>query len=151
LMNVSIPIMVEAWEAKEYHRVRKVFYSIASVALLTTLPIVLLLSLFSRQIMGFYGEAFVEGWPLLVLLLAAAPLHAVSKVASGVLYGMNLAWSVLAANIAWSATLLYVTFILLDDLGILALAAAFLSAYAVLSIVTSLSVFFISNSLRVDP
>jgi O-antigen/teichoic acid export membrane protein len=68
----------------------------------------------------------------LVLLLAAAPLHALAKITSGALLGMNRAWWVLGVNLIWSGVLLAVTAWLVPTRGVMGLSIAFLAAYAML-------------------
>ena len=137
LMSVSIPVLVQEWEAGERSRFRRIYLSITGFALVVTLIAAVPLSLLSPWIMTLYGPDFREGWAILILLLAAASLHAVAKIASGALYGMNKAWWVLLANLGWGGTLLLGTLMLLEEFGALGLGIAFLAAYVVLSTVTT--------------
>ena len=62
-----------------------------------------------------YGPGFRDGWAVLVLLLAAAPLHALAKIASSALLAMNRAWWVLGVNVIWSTTLPILTVLLVSQ------------------------------------
>ncbi|QPC43679.1 oligosaccharide flippase family protein [Kaustia mangrovi] len=133
LMSVSIPTLVQEWEAGRRARFRKVTFWICGLTLAIALPPATAGALLSPWIMSFYGPEFRDGWAVLVFLLAAAPLHALAKISSGALLGMNRAWWVLAINMAWGATVIAVTLWLLPAHGVLGLAIAFFSAYLVLS------------------
>jgi O-antigen/teichoic acid export membrane protein len=132
LLSVSIPVLVQEWEAGRKERFRAVTLWICGLTLALSLPPAVLAGFLSRWIMSLYGSGFREGWLILVLLLAAAPLHALAKIASGALLGMNLAWWVLGLNLGWSATLIAITAWLVPTRGALGLAIAFLASYAVL-------------------
>jgi O-antigen/teichoic acid export membrane protein len=132
LMSVSIPVLVQEWEAGRKESFRQVTLWMCGLMLALSLPPALLAALLSPWIMSLYGPGFREGWMILVLLLAAAPLHALAKIASGALLGMNRAWWVLGVNMAWSGTLVAVTAWLVPTRGAIGLAIAFLAAYAML-------------------
>ena len=133
LMSVSIPTLVQEWEAGRRKRFRQVTFWISALMLAVSVPPVLVASLLSPSIMALYGPSFRDGWMLMVLLLAAAPLHGLAKIASSALYGMNRAWWVLGVNLVWGATILALTAWFLPSLGTLALALGFLVAYGVLA------------------
>ncbi len=137
LMSVSVPVLVQEWEAGERGRFRKIYIAITAFALVVTLIAAVPLALVSPWIMALYGPDFRDGWPILILLLAAGSLHAIAKIASGALYGMNKAWWVLLANLIWGGTLLFGTLLLLDGFGAVGLGIAFLAAYAALGAVTA--------------
>lgn len=132
LMSVSIPVFVQEWEAGRKERFRAVTLWMCGLMLALSLPPAVLAALLSPWIMSLYGPGFREGWTVLVLLLAAAPLHALAKIASGALLGMNRAWWVLGVNLGWGATLLAVTAWLVPTRGVMGLAIGFLAAYAML-------------------
>lgn len=149
LMSVSMPVLVQEWEAGRRERFRKVTFWICGLMLTFAVPPVVLLSLLSPWIMNLYGASFRDGWIVLVLLLAAAPLHALAKIASGALLGMNRAWWVLGANLAWGVTLLMVTLWLVPGHGVTGLAIAFLAAYSVLGTLSFMSMFVGSRLLTI--
>ncbi len=134
LMSVSIPVLVQEWEAGRRERFRRVTLGICGLMLAMSLPAVLLVAFLSPWVMSLYGPGFREGGMVLVLLLAAAPLHALAKIASGALFGMNRAWWVLGVNLVWGMALLTITAWLVPTFGVTGLAIAFLAAYAILGI-----------------
>ena len=146
LMSVSIPVLVREWEEGQNERFRKIFLGLAGVAGVTTFVGAAVLSIMSPWIMSLYGPGFSDGWMVLVVLLMAAPLHAVANISSGGLLGMNRAWSLFFANLGWGGTLLTVTVLLQEPLGVLGLAVAFLTAYLVLASTTITLVLLRSNA-----
>lgn len=138
LMSVSIPVLVQEWEGGRQQRFRKVILGMCGITLAITLPAVIPLAFVSSWIMGLYGRGFEEGWLAFILLLAAAPLHALSKIGTAALLGMNRAWSLLGVNLVWGATLLGLAVWLVPIHGAEGLAAAFMAAYAVLAIASLL-------------
>jgi O-antigen/teichoic acid export membrane protein len=133
LMSVSIPVLVQEWDAGRKERFRAVTLWICGLMLGLSLPPAVVAAFLSPWIMSLYGPGFREGWMILVLLLAAAPLLALAKIASGALLGMNRAWWVLGVNLGWGATLLAVTAWLIPTRGAMGLGIAFLAAYGVLA------------------
>ena len=132
LMSVSIPVLVQEWEAGRREQFRRVTFGICGLMLARSLPPVILVAFFSPWVMSLYGPGFHEGEMVLVLLLAAAPLHALTKIAFGALFAMSLAWWVLGVNVVWGITLLMVAISLVSKLGAMGLAIGFLVSYAIL-------------------
>jgi O-antigen/teichoic acid export membrane protein len=110
--------------------------------LVGSLPPVLFIALLSPWVMSLYGPGFRDGWLLLILLVLAAPLHAMAKMASTGLLGMNRAWSLAWLNGLWGVTMLVTTSILAPQLGALGLAVAFLFAYLILMASTTALLFW---------
>lgn len=146
LMSVSIPVLVQEWEAGRRERFRTVTLWICSLMLACTLPPVALIAALSPWVMSLYGPGFLEGWLILVLLVIAAPLHALAKIASGALFAINRAWWVLGVNLFWGVTILTLTLWLTPRWGAEGLAVAFLVAYSVLGITSVVMVLLGSRS-----
>ncbi len=148
LMSVSIPILVQEWEAGRLRRFRKVISGMCGATLAIALPVIIPLAVASPWVMALYGHEFESGWIVLILLLAAAPLHALSKIASGALLGMNRAWSVFGVNLAWGTSLCAMTLWLVPAYGALGLSIAFVTAYALLAVTALALVMFRSRATR---
>src|SRR5256884_2580137 len=140
-MSVSIPVLVQEWEAGRKERFRAVTLWISGLMLTITLPSAVVGAFLSPWIMSLYGPGFRDGWIILVLLLAAAPPLALTKIASCALLGMNRAWWVLAINLCWGTMLLEITAWLVPTHGVLGLAIAFLAAYSMLGVLSFALVF----------
>lgn len=144
LTSVSIPILVQEWESGRIERFRKVTLWICNLTLACALPPVALIAALSPWVMTLYGPGFREGWLILVLLVAAAPLHALSKIASGALLGMNRAWWVLVTNLVWGVSLIGMVLFFVPLAGALGLAGAFLSSHIITVTIKLLIVFRIA-------
>jgi O-antigen/teichoic acid export membrane protein len=142
LATVSAPILVQQWENGSLQRFRKIFLLNAGFLLAISAVPVLIVTMLSPWIMGLYGPAFGEGWLVLVLLLAAAPMHALDKIASSALLGMNRAWWALGINFLWGATLLTLASWLIPAFGAQGLATAFLVTYSIIGVGSVVIVLF---------
>ena len=129
LMSVSIPTLVQEWELGKRARFRKIVLSISLLVLSICVPAVLLVAFISPWIMSWYGSGFGEGSSILVLLVVAAPFHALSNIGSAALLGMDRAWFLLVSSAVWGATLLAVTLWALPQMGVMSLAYGFVAAY----------------------
>jgi O-antigen/teichoic acid export membrane protein len=130
IMSSSIPVLVQEWEHGSRANFRRTTTWIALITLAATLAPAVVVALSAKPVMSFYGRAFAGGWSVLVVLVLAAPLHALTRVASGALYGMNRAWRVFASNLTWGVLLIATATLLIPAQGALGLAVAFLIAYA---------------------
>lgn len=147
LASVSTPILVQEWTARRFARFRSVVFGVCGlVASLSFIP-VLVCSIVASTIMGLYGPDFQAGWLVLVTLLVAAPIHAISKVLTGALLGMNRPWVVLLLNLLWAAVLVSLARLLISRLGPLGVSSAFLAAYIILS-VSAFAVVWTGSRLR---
>ena len=147
-MSVSIPILVQEWEGKNFDRFLRVFTGVVITMLAISLPFVAAISLFSSWVMGLYGPGFSDGWVILVLLLIAAPLHGFSKISSGVLLAMNKAWLVFGLKSVWGIVLIVLAMLLVGGYGATGLAIAFLASYGVLSILSALCIVVIVRRVQ---
>ena len=140
VMSASLPALVREWEFGETKRFHRIMLGMAGLTLAIAVPLVLLVSIFSPLVMSFYGVGFREGWLILVLILAAAPLHALAKVASAALLGMNKAWAVFNLNLCWGFVLSIMSIVLIPTTGVTGLATAFLVSYLVLAATSVITV-----------
>ena len=147
IMSASLPALVQEWESGDRERFRKVTLWVAGLTLAIAVPPVLLVGLLSPWVMSFYGAGFREGWLALVLILAAAPLHALAKIATASLLSMNRAWIVLKVNLLWSISMLLLTSWLVPTNGLIGLVLSFLFAYAILAVSSLWMVLSIPRSI----
>lgn len=142
LLSVSTPVLVQQWEQGALQKFRKVFLWNAGLMLAGSSLPVLFIAVLSPWIMSLYGIGFRDGWLLLILLASAAPAHAMAKMASTALLGMNRAWSVAMLNGLWGVTMLVAASILTPSFGALGLSVAFLTAYLILMASTTALLFW---------
>jgi O-antigen/teichoic acid export membrane protein len=101
LLSVSTPVLVQQWAQGSIQRFRKVFlWNAGSMLAITAIPL-MVIALSSPWIMGLYGDEFRDGKTLLIMMVVAAPIHALAKMASTALLGMNRAWSVSSRSILY--------------------------------------------------
>jgi O-antigen/teichoic acid export membrane protein len=142
LNAVSMPVLVQLWESASIQRFRKVYLWNSGILLIISAPPVLIVGTLSPWIMTLYGESFRNGWLILVLLVAAAPINALARMGTTALFGMHRAWSVFLLNLAWATILIALATMLIPQMGALGLASAFLSAYVVLLLFTTTLLFW---------
>ena len=142
LLSVSLPVLVQQWEQGSIQRFRKVFlWNAGSMLAITAIPL-MVIALSSTWIMGLYGAGFRDGKTLLILMVIAAPTHALTKMASTALLSMNRAWSVFWLNVIWGVAMLVFALLLIPTWGALGLAISFLTTYCFLMFLTTALVFF---------
>lgn len=148
LLSVSTPVLVQQWEQGAFQHFRKVFlWNAVFMIGISAIPAVLI-ALLSPWIMGLYGDGFREGWILLILMVSAAPIHALAKMSSTALLGMNRAWSVFGFNLIWGVVMLIFALILTPTWGAKGLGAAFLAAYCFQMISTTALAFWYMRSAK---
>lgn len=151
LLSVSSPVLVQQWAQGSIQRFRKVFLWNAGFMLAITAIPFLVIALSSPWIMGLYGDGFKDGKTLLILMVVAAPIHALAKMASTALLGMNRAWSVFALNLIWGGVLLVLALRLIPIWGAIGLAISFLTAYSILMFSTTVLLFWYLHVSRQKP
>jgi O-antigen/teichoic acid export membrane protein len=133
--TVSIPALVQEWEAGRARGFRHVFLGLAIFCSVSTLIISLAISLLSPWVMNFYGPGFEEGWLLLVILSLASVFLGVGNISSNALLSMNKPWFDFFVKVGWAICLLGITISLLEHWDIFALAAGFLISHIVRALV----------------
>ena len=141
LSTVSIPILVQEWEAGRADRFRRTFLALLIFFSGTVFIPASLVALASPWIMGLYGPRFEEGWRLLVVLALGAPLLAIGGISSNALFAMNSPWKDLSIMFLWGLVMLGWTTIFLSKWGVFALVSGFFVAHLLRALITSLMVF----------
>jgi O-antigen/teichoic acid export membrane protein len=140
LSNVSIPALVQEWEAGRAKSFRRVFLGLVAFAAALTFSISLVIALLSPWIMSLYGPGFEDGWLLLVMLVLAAAFLGIGSISSNALFGMNKPWTDFVVMVVWAFVLLGITVSFLDRLGVYALAAAFFISHMVRALLATVVV-----------
>lgn len=135
IMGTSIPVLVQEWESGNRTGFKRIaFYVFGMGGAIALLPAILG-SIFAKPIMMTYGNGFSGGEMVLILLLLAAPFHAICKIGSAVMLARNNAWRLLSSNLVWALILIYSVVTNSFGTGAMNMAAAFLSAYVVQAVV----------------
>ena len=138
--TVSIPALVQEWEAGRARGFRHVFLGLVIFCSVSTLIISLAISLLSPWIMNFYGPGFEEGWLLLVILSLASVFLGVGNISSNALLSMNKPWVDFFVKVGWVMCLLGITISLLGHWDIFALATGFLISHILRALAGSVMV-----------
>jgi O-antigen/teichoic acid export membrane protein len=132
LVQVIVPMMSESNALNNQARFRKITLLNLIINLTSTAIIAIPLILFSKQIMGLYGQEFVDGSRILVVYCFASLLMATDWIVSQILTSRGKMWSMFFLNTIWGVTLVVTSyFLLMFDFGGVALALAILIAYLV--------------------
>ena len=123
-----MPVLSERLGAKDFARSAKVLLTSIKISVAVTVPFVIIGSILSPQIMGAYGETFVEDWPTLVVSLTTCVVVAIQVPAGNMLAASNRMWLGFGMNVLWAAAFLGATWLLVQW-GAFGLALARLIAY----------------------
>ena len=135
LCATGMPIMVQAWAAGDLRQFRRMFWTLSAIAFgAGLLPALVMIGL-RQPIMASYGPEYLAGQRALVLLLLAAPMHAMANIGGTALQSMERAWIAMSTNLFWAAVFLAAIYGVVPKWGALGLAAALALAYAGLTLV----------------
>lgn len=78
-MNVVVmPKISELFHQNNYGEMKKVVNRATQVVIILTVPFVLVIVIFSKEILGIYGEGFVKGSTCLILIVLGALINAMT-------------------------------------------------------------------------
>lgn len=100
-----------------------------------TLVVALVVSGLSALIMGSYGSSFASGYDVLVVLAISTVLVSINSVIGQTVTSSGRMWLGFGFNSIWAASLLALSYFLVPAYGALGLAAAYLAAYLVHTLV----------------
>jgi O-antigen/teichoic acid export membrane protein len=63
------PMISDMYKEKEIKKINEMFSIIIKIVALLSLPVIVFMIVFSKDLLGFFGEAYVYGYPVLFLLL----------------------------------------------------------------------------------
>lgn len=128
LGQAALPIMSEHSRHGDRARLRTILAFYVRLSGLVVLPLVLCGAIASPYVMAWYGPAFREAWPTLIVVLVTAGLLAVLNPVGQVIAALGRMWAGTLMNLGWAASFLLLTFLLVPW-GALGLAWARLTAY----------------------
>jgi O-antigen/teichoic acid export membrane protein len=121
--------LVQQWELGNSREFMRITGLLCVAMILISLPPLLVAIMFKEQINLFYGPSYDGIGLMVVLLILAAPLHGISKVAATSLQAMGRSWYLLSTNFLYSMTVGVVAFSAIPALGGLGLCIALVAAY----------------------
>lgn len=145
LCNVSMPMLVQRWAAGDRHGYRRLYLGVTASGFALALVPALLAAALSPWIMHIYGTDFVAGWPVLALLMAAAPFQIVGNVALTAMQSMGNAWHNFASNLFWLIAFLLASATLVPPYGAGGLAAAMAVSFAAAAAQRTATVLFVTS------
>ncbi len=89
----------------------------------------LIISFFSKYIMGVYGKEFIDGWPVLILVSVSAILMSLTSVISNTLASFGNMWFIFLFDLLWGIALISISYYLIPMYGALGFAISFAVAY----------------------
>ncbi|SHH26768.1 flippase [Clostridium grantii] len=63
------PMISDMYKEKQIKKINEMFSIIIKIVSLLSLPVIIFMIVFSKDLLGFFGEAYVYGYPVLFLLL----------------------------------------------------------------------------------
>jgi O-antigen/teichoic acid export membrane protein len=135
MMSVLMPKMVRFWEGGSLDQFRQTLnFGLLLTILLTMIPGAIMLGM-ADFVMQQYGEGFSGGVTVLILVVLAAPFHALLKLVFTALYSMNDAWVVFRVNLIWGLFLIIGAILIVPEYGAVGMASVFVAVYFVCCLV----------------
>lgn len=126
-----IPMLAET-HASSPERISSMVARVFRMTLFITLPVALVLALFSKSIIPIlYGSEYSGAWQALLLMSLATFLLSAGAVIGQLLAGIGKMWQGLGLNAIWMVVLISSSYLLISDFGVTGLALAFVVAYVV--------------------
>jgi O-antigen/teichoic acid export membrane protein len=147
---IFCPIISDLYNRKEFKQLEKLYKTVTRWIVSLNLVLLILLIVFSKQIMGIFGSEFISGWLVLVIL---SSVHLVGYSTGGALAGYALQMSGKQDFEFINAVVMLVlnvmlNFWLIPIYGILGAAMATGASYAVINIARIVEVY---KLLRMHP
>ncbi len=99
--EAALPVLFDRMSVRDYRSARKIFITSVKLNTAVILPLIVF-GVFSKQIMGFYGQSFSSGWETMLLTLATAGLQAVQMPAGYMLASSGRMWIAVMMNLGWA-------------------------------------------------
>jgi O-antigen/teichoic acid export membrane protein len=99
--EAALPVLFDRMGARDYRSARKIFLTSVKLNTAVILPLIVF-GFFSKQIMGFYGQSFSNGWLTMLLTLAAAGLQAIQMPAGYMIASSGRMWTAVMMNLGWA-------------------------------------------------
>lgn len=144
LSQVVLPILSSLIGDSVNRYKRVLLYNIAINALVATI-LALGVTLFSKQIMGFYGKDYLDTWPLILLAISTIPT-AVSAVVGLSISSRAKMWTGFLFNMIWGLLVIGFNYVFLNKgMGATGLSLAILCAYSIHTFIQS---FYLMHLLK---
>jgi O-antigen/teichoic acid export membrane protein len=128
LSQIALPLLSS--ESKNHKKFLKILKTNILLNLASSLVIAMLVILFSGFIMSSYGEGFIEGQKVLIILIITTILISINSVVGQAIASKNKMWYAFALNLIWAISILVLSYYFMSkNLGASGLATAYLISY----------------------
>ncbi|MGA9351540.1 MAG: polysaccharide biosynthesis C-terminal domain-containing protein, partial [Anaerolineae bacterium] len=140
LTQTMLPLFSNLLAKREEQYIRFVYARLTRYGVLGTSTVALILILFSRQILGLFGEAYVATSSVLAILSSVFILSAISTVNSSMIVATGrVGWGAVSGLIG-STTQIFLSLMLVDRLGLNGIAIAKVSNLLCITVLNALFV-----------
>jgi len=140
-----LPILSERLGIRDKSGASRILSYTMRGSLIYALPIVLILSIFSPQIMSLYGNDFASSWPILIVVLFTAGLISVQAPVGKIIAASGRMWIGMTMNLGWALCYIAGTYLLVGK-GAIGLASARAIAYIIHSVWVFTFVFWLKKN-----
>jgi len=148
LTQIMLPLFANLLANREEQYIRAAYERVTRYSILATSDVALTLILFSQQILGLFGEAYIAGSSVLAILSSAFILSAVSTVNSSMIVATGrVGWGITSGLIG-STVQIFLSLVLIDRLGLNGIAIAKVSN---LLCITALNALFVLWAFGLKP
>lgn len=134
------PIMSEAWVRRDHTLLRESYQSVHRLSLILTMPICLVLVVFSKEILSLFGQAFEGGSAALAILTIGHLVNSATGGANSVLLMTGESRRVAANTILYGVCLIGLTALLIPFWGMTGAAVAAASSLVLVNVIRVLQV-----------
>jgi len=129
LAQVLLPILASYNADKDQHGADRALRLSTWANVIIVIPVILVGSVLSPWIMGWYGPGFAQGWPVMVLTMLSAGVLMVQGPLANQMIADSRMWAYFWAHVGWALVFVAGTFWWVPSLGAAGLGTARLIAF----------------------
>ncbi len=133
VLGMLNPVLSELFSRGLKKEMIGVYKSITKWTFYINLPVLLMMSLFSREVLAIFGPEFVEAWPVLIILACAFFLRSIVMAPVTMLYVVRRTWILVLNTAVALATNIALNIMLIPVYGISGAALATAASLALIS------------------
>lgn len=146
---IFLPTIAEFYGKKDFTGIKEMFFSVSKWVFIVTVPIILYISLFSKNIISIiYGEEYISGSTALIILLFGFAMNGLTGMTGDVLVGIRKTKLNLLAEIFGAVSIVILNIILIPKFGILGAAIGTSISITIRNLV---SLGFVYKELKIHP
>ena len=150
ITTAALPVFAERYRANDSSSSLRIMKRMMGMTALAVIPLLIVLSLFSKMIMQAYGTGFESGYRVLILSILTAGVHAIVTPCWYFLMASGRMWVCLLMNMGWGVIFL-VALLALVKFGAEGVAGTRLMAYVLHGLAIALYVlFFVRKEVKIS-